>query len=296
MRMEVNSCSEIAKPDVFRYVNYREFLKDFYLFRKALRSGFSFRRFSQMVGAKSPNYLQLVMKAERNLSVPMAERVGKALNLEPNEASFFRKLVELEHADSEEQRESAQTDLFRIGCRLKAKLLPANHKAVVSTWYHLLVRELVCLPGFEASGEWISNKLRGLISVAEAEKSFSLLQRVGLIRFEGGKYCLSDVAIDTGNTFGESAIIQAHQGTLKTWAAVLPQTDPELREIGSLNIPIDSRKLPEFRERIRAFQDEIVGWLQNETNPDRVVQLGVYLIPITTGAGGLEKTEALNRE
>ena len=52
-------------------------------------------------------------------------------------------------------------------------------------------------------------------------------------------------------------------------------------ERGLLNIPISGTRLEALRERIRAFQDELIGWLQDEREPDRVVQLGLYLIDPT---------------
>jgi hypothetical protein len=51
--------------------------------------------------------------------------------------------------------------------------------------------------------------------------------------------------------------------------------------LGLLHIPIHKNKLPEFKRRIRQFQDEIIGWLQDEKEPTQVAQLGTYLIPVT---------------
>jgi uncharacterized protein (TIGR02147 family) len=60
--------------DVFEYLDYRAFLRDIYLAKKAERRGFSFRAFSRRANLRSPNYLKLVMDGERNLSRAMAER------------------------------------------------------------------------------------------------------------------------------------------------------------------------------------------------------------------------------
>ena len=46
-----------------------------------------------------------------------------------------------------------------------------------------------------------------------------------------------------------------------------------------LNIPINKAKIPEFKKRIQSFQDEMIGWLQDEEDPDGLVQLGIYMIP-----------------
>src|SRR5437868_3603521 len=98
----------VAAPQILSYRNYRQFISDSYHFKKSLRAGFSFRRFSQMVGIRSPNYLQLVIQGKRNLSSEMAERVAKTLSLLGQEKRYFVALVALENAKGEESREQAQ--------------------------------------------------------------------------------------------------------------------------------------------------------------------------------------------
>src|SRR5262249_28419178 len=147
------------------------FLSDYYGFKKSLRAGFSFRRFSQMVGVNSPNYLQLVMQAKRNLSDETAGRVAKALGLQGPERRYFQALVGHENAKTEEQRVQAQSEILRSVKELVAKEIPRAKVQVLTEWYHLIVRELIMLKDFEPSGEWISARMRGLITPMQAEQS-----------------------------------------------------------------------------------------------------------------------------
>ena len=71
--------------DVFDYLNYRAFLRDYYVERKR-KGKVSFRSFSQRAGLKSPNYLKLVMDGERNLGADT-----------PLHFSRFAPLYKLEH-------------------------------------------------------------------------------------------------------------------------------------------------------------------------------------------------------
>ena len=54
--------------DVFDYLDYRAFLRDFYARAKATRRGFSFRAFSRKARLGSPNHLKRVMEGDRNLT------------------------------------------------------------------------------------------------------------------------------------------------------------------------------------------------------------------------------------
>lgn len=108
-----------------------------------------------------------------------------------------------------------------------------------------------------------------------------LLVQAGFVISRGNSYHQADVSLDTGDAFSEPIIINNHEQTLRTWAGYISQTSKENRELGLLNIPINSSKIPELKERIQNFQDEIIGWIQDEQDADQIVQLGTYLIPIT---------------
>jgi uncharacterized protein (TIGR02147 family) len=272
---------DLPRPDILRYKDYRQFLGDYYNYKKALRSGFSFRRFSQMVGISSPNYLQLVIRKKRNLSDELAEQVARALGLEGAERRYFTALVCVENAKTEEAQQQAQSELYRSVRDLVSREIPKAKLSVLTEWYHLLVRELVVLPDFQPTGEWISKKMRGFISESDAEKSLAYLLKSGFLKNENSEWKQSDPVLNTGNALDEVIGLKYHSNTLSAWSENLKNTMKSQRELGVLNIPIEAAKIPELKQRIQRFQNEIVGWLQDEKNPEQLVQLGIYLIPVT---------------
>ncbi len=273
-----------AVPDLKRYDSYRKFLLDWYQHRKSLRAGFSYRRFSAMLSLKSPNFLQLVILGERNLSAPLAARLCKLLQLNSDERAYFLALVEAESAGNEKEREEAEKNR-RIALRkLLTTPMTLLHERIFSRWYHMLVRELVFLPDFEFSGEYVSRRLNGLISAAEGEESLNLLLKAGFVVYEdgpdGGRYRAASPVLDSGDGIFTHELMQKHHGeTLATWGWNLGKLPKQELELGLLHIPIRSDRIPELKARIRRFQDEIIGWLESERDPDRLVQLGTYLIP-----------------
>src|SRR5690606_28781944 len=90
--------------DIFGYMDYRAFLRDFYAEKKASGRGFSFRAFSRRAGLGSPNYLKLVMDGDRNLTPEMAERFAAACGLKGDAATFFCELVGFNQARNTAER------------------------------------------------------------------------------------------------------------------------------------------------------------------------------------------------
>ena len=85
--------------NIFEYLDYRAYLRDFYAQQKGKSAAFSHRAFSRRAGLRSSNYLSLIMKGERDLSSEMAPRFAKACGLAKGEADFFCDLAEQECFD-----------------------------------------------------------------------------------------------------------------------------------------------------------------------------------------------------
>jgi len=269
-------------PDIGGYQDYRRFLADAYAFKKSTRAGLSFRALAAKAGFRSPNYLQLVMKSERNLSNESALRVAKALGLSRAEATYFEALVARDNAENPAERERAERRVLGSVRKLVTREIAQAQSEVLRRWYLLPLRELVFLPDFEPDGAWISARMRGLVTPAQAEEGVATLLRAGFLVKKKNRLVACDPVIDTAQDgFDFYRVLLSHQETLTTWVKALEGLGAEERELGLINIPLSSAKVPEFKRRIRAFQDEIIGWLQDEKDPDQVVQLGTYLVPLT---------------
>ncbi len=281
MEVEKAFSGPITFPSIRDYQEYRKFLKDWFYFKKSLRRGFSYRQFSSLLGLKSPNYLQLVIQGDRNLSEPLADRFAKLAKLSEGDRLYFSALVRLANAKDEGAVKQAEKQILVARKKMTTSYLEKVKTEILSHWYHMLVRESVALKDFEPSGEYISRKLSGLISPEQAEASLQLLVVAGLLNKgpEGRLYAVDQV-LDTGDgIFSFQMMHKTHGETLMEWGRNLSQLNPKEQELGLIHIPISSQKIPELRKRIRQFQDEIIGWLGNEDEADRLVQLGTYLIP-----------------
>jgi len=78
---------------ILDYMNYREYLRDFFEEKKRELRFYSYRLFSLKAGLKSPNFLKLVIKGERNLSKQSVYKFSKALNLSKMETDYFENLI-----------------------------------------------------------------------------------------------------------------------------------------------------------------------------------------------------------
>lgn len=276
--MEVDSA--LRPPSVADYADYRRFLGDLYDYKKKSNRRFSYRRFSQLVGLRSPNYIQLVIQGKRNVTEETAARIAKVLKLSPIEQDYFLALVRVENAQNDKDRREAQKWRLISIKRLLAKRIDQSQLKVFDKWYYFVVRELVCLDDFEPTGTYITKRLAHLISEDEAEGALRVLLEAGFLELKEGRWRQVDPVLSTDDSdFWHEQLLKLHQDTLRLWAAKLKEMDHREQETHLLNVPISEAKIPELKQKIRQFQEELIGWLQEEEQPDRVIQIGTYMFP-----------------
>lgn len=271
---------EIEKSPIFLVDDYRDFLKRAFAIKKSKNARFSFRQFAALVGFKSPNYLQMILDGRRNLSITLAESISLKLKLSNAESSLFIALVRMSRAGSPAEKGAAERMRLAALKKLVARDIPHSQREIFSRWYYLLIRELFLLKDSKSDPAWIRKKLAGLITEAEASNAIDFLLQTGFLNQTDDGLKVADPVLDTDDEKMQAALLRSfHADVLKMWSKNLAQLSPSDQELGLLNIPISHQRLAEFRERIRQFQDEIIGWVQDDKGADQVVQLGVYLIP-----------------
>ena len=197
-------------------------------------------------------------------------------------------LVQVESARTSSDSMKAEKELFRALKGLSAKFLDQTEFKILSQWYNLVIRELSFLPDFEPSAEWITEKIGHKITLQQAEEALQFLIEAGYLIFKDGRYQASDPVLDTGVTiFHHPLMAEYHSKNLRMWSDQLSQggLGGKRQEIGLLNIPMPSSKMDELKAKIRAFQDEIIGWAQDFKDPEEIVQLGTYAMIV------IEKSE-----
>lgn len=92
------------KLNIFEYLDYRQFLKDWYEMMKSETTFFSYRYFAQKAGINSSGFLKLVIEGQRNLTDLTAEKFIHAIKLWGIEGDYFRSLVRYNQCRSNEEK------------------------------------------------------------------------------------------------------------------------------------------------------------------------------------------------
>jgi uncharacterized protein (TIGR02147 family) len=271
--------------DVFHYLDYRSFLRDWYIEHNRDGRTLSYRAFARRAGLKSPNYLKLVIDGARNLSSKMAEQFAKALGLEGEPASYFVDLVAFNQASTQKERNRQYSRLTSFRSYKKAHRLDMAHAAYHSAWYLPAIRELAATSRFRNDPEWISRALLPPITRAEAQRAIETLVELGMLVPEAdGRLRQTEALVSTGPETKGLFIANYHRAMMERAAAAIDLVPAEERDISSLTLCTGEDGIQRLKARVQRFRRELLEQSELEDDPVRVVQLNFQIFPLSNGA------------
>jgi len=276
-----------SRVHIFDYLDYRAFLREFYRDQKEQGRPFSYRAFARRAGIRSYNYLQLVMKGERDLSSRMAMKFALGCGLEANESEYFCELVAFGQAKTADERNRAYERIGRFRpFRLAHRLEPAQ-AAYHECWYVPAIRELLALSAFREDPRWIATALEPAISPSQAKAALTTLCDLGLlVRDDAGRLRQADTLVTTGAGPHGHHIVNYHRAMIAQAIRALDEVPRAERDISSVTLSISEQGLSSLYERIAAFRKEILEMADAFGQAERVVQLNIQLFPLSAKKDG----------
>jgi uncharacterized protein (TIGR02147 family) len=277
--------------DVFRYLDYRLFLSDYY--RAGKGRGFSYRSFSRAARLRSPNYLKMIIEGQRNLTPEMAERFAAACRLKGEAAEYFVELVRFNQAGSDAERNQAYRRLSAFQRYRQAQRLELAHAAYHANWYVPAIRELIGSPGFREDPAWIGQRLLPPISARRVAHALESLLTLGLVeRSEGGQLTQRAAVVSTGAQTASMHIGNYHRTMLKRAAEAIEGVPAARRDITSLTLRVRESSIPQLKSRLARFRRELLELEECESDGDQVLQLNLQLFPLTSAEPSRGSTPA----
>jgi uncharacterized protein (TIGR02147 family) len=267
------------KP-VFEYLDYRDYLKDFYEEKKSQKSFFSYRFFGEKIRV-DPSYLAKVLIKERNIANAAVGAIAAYCGLKDREADYFEALVHFVKAKSQKESRFLFEKLLSLKT-VDAKPLLEHQYSFYQKWYHSAIRSLIEFHDFRGDCRALGQQLSPPIPAREAKASVRLLEKLKLIgKDDDGRYRMTDGAITTGPQWSSLAIGAYQEETIRLSAGSLARHPRSQRDISTITMNINKNDFEEIRERITEFRSSIIKYVSEQPSPDRVVQLNIQLFPLS---------------
>lgn len=266
-------------PVVFNYVDYRLYLKDYYLWRKEQSPGFSYMVFARKVGFGSKSFMPHVIEGQRDLTQDSIFRIGEGLGLDSQSLAYFEDLVAYNQAKDAKQRAYYFMRLASHKKATRANLIMRSQLKYFSNWYNSTVRELVTFLDFKEDYSLLAKAVRPRISAAQAEESVALLLELGLIRKEGALYAQTDNRLTTGDEIRSQTVQKFHAQNLRLAELALGKVDPADRDVSCMIVGVSKDGFDAIKKRIQSFRKELTDIVAADGNSERVYHINFQLFP-----------------
>lgn len=266
-------------PNIFQFLNYRDYLKAFYGEEKVRNKAFSFQKMAWKAGFRSKSFFNEVIAGKKNISPTSVFSVAQALGLEGEAFAYFEGLVAFNQAKSLAERNRWFRHLSGFHKRGKTQLVTRDQFEFYSEWYHNTIRELVTILDFNEDYGLLGRLVKPAISAGKARDSVKLLVRLGLLVRAKSRYRQSDAAITTGEEVKALAIAAFHARNMNLAVESLESSPAAERDISCIVAGLSEAGFATVKAEIQAFRKKLIGIITNDVPATRVYHINFQAYP-----------------
>ena len=240
--------------------------------------GYSLRAFAKKLEIQASN-LSAFLNGKRNLSKASLETVTRTIFTNPEERKYI--LAKINETSAEVRR----TEKERLAVLEGTSALTEDEFLQIGDWYFYAIRTFLSLKKGPRTLEGLAEVLR--LPLTRVDQALEKLLRLGLvIKTSDGVFQRTHKHIATPDSEKLSPKThelkkRIHQQHIERALNSLMKDDPAIRDITWVNIPTDPKKLPQAREIIRKFQDDMILLLESDET-SVPYRLTVQLVPVVS--------------
>ncbi|MCB0405859.1 MAG: TIGR02147 family protein [Bdellovibrionales bacterium] len=269
------------RPDIFRYHDYRVFLKDWFGFLKKKRSGFSLRNLARRAKLAS-GYLPMILSGSRNLSSKALTKLTPHLGLNPQECAYLDALKELNDADSDAVQSRAFENLQRNRTYQAANPKEMEAYRYLTHWYYVAIREMATLPGFQADATWIQSRLRYRVALKEVQSAVEFLLAHGFLEKQAsGAVRAVERDVDCFGGIFRLALGNFHRQMLGLAAESLESASRSERSVEGYTLPIQKKDFPKVAAILKSAFEQISKLESAKDASNEIYHIALSAFPIT---------------
>jgi uncharacterized protein (TIGR02147 family) len=295
--------SEPVSPRLNIYTDYRQFLRDFYEYRRAQTRAslrpYSYATFAAAADIRSPNYLKLIIDGQRNLSPEMAKKFARAIGLGKEDTEEFVALVDFTQATEPLERNRYLKILadIRVRQQLKSGEINAETWEKVPSWVTWVINALVDQKAVQFTPERLAEVMRGKARPEEIRRSLERLMSSGelVCDAETGEVTRGRELMNGSENVPVALVRKLQTELIYLGLESLFRDPPQDREFGAQTLALTGDEFDLLKFELRQFRKrwfKDVSVARKTTKGDRVFQLNIQLFPVTESAQSLEGKES----
>jgi uncharacterized protein (TIGR02147 family) len=267
--------------NIYEFADFRKFLDEYQKNRSKIDNRFKRSEICRKLGLPNTrSFFNDVVKGRKDISSAFVERFVGVLELEDDEAQYFRALVKFNQSMIEKERDLLFDQLIALN-KTPHKFVNPEEYTYYSEWHHSAIRALLDVFDIKDDYKLIGRSLLPAISPSKAEQSIQLLNKLGFIRKNKQGYWKPAVkAITTGPYAKDELVKQFQLKSLEMGKRALISFNNEPNSTSTMTLSMSPKIQQKIEERIQQLKKEIRSMVHKDTRPANVVyQLNMQFFP-----------------
>lgn len=271
------------KINIYDYLDYRNFLRDFYELEKSLDPSFSYRVFATAVDIDASLLLK-ILQSKRHLSAATVESIIAFFNFKEGKSEYFREMVAYCKAKTTEEIRKHFESLQKMRPS-RCRMLDEARYRYFQQWYYPVIRSALDVSEYygEQDAALLGNSCIPKLTANQVLTAVDALLQLGLAeKRPDGRIVPSDAHVRTQDHWLSASISEYQKSVAELAMQSIESVPKEERDISTLTMALDSSQI----ERVRTILAEARKSIVNVVNSmpaedcDSVFQLNFQMFPM----------------
>lgn len=269
-----------GRPDLLSYLNYRDFLRDYFDYERGRNPRLSLRALAARIvpALASSGLLSGVLNGKKNLGHELRTKFAAGLKLKAREAQFFELLVLFNQTKNLKERAAYFSQLSRFR-QSKARTISEGQHRFFTRWYYAVVWNYFGIDQRQKNPAAIAQTIHPPLTEAQVSEAINLLLGLGLIKKLANGYTVTEHHLKTEPEFRGMEAMEYNRQFLELAAQSLYTVEPERRLFNTMVVSISRSTVDKLREKILAFQEEAQEIINQDPGSECIYTLGFQFYP-----------------
>jgi uncharacterized protein (TIGR02147 family) len=275
------------KPNVYEYLDYRQYILDIVAYLNQQDTSFSFSDFAQSIGSQSPEFLRDIRDRRLNIDQAGIDGLARYLGFDQQQKEYFKSIIDFDHASKNQDKERSLQKILQTREYPEIKQLDQEQYEYFAHWYMPVVRELVTSPGYSGDPQWIAERIVPAVSLPDVKKAIELLIGLNLIQMDEStsRWRSTDRIVSTTPEVRSRAALKYHAEVIGLAQDSIDRFASKERDIRSLTLSMSPCRFEQVKKRMEAFWKELLASASEEEGADQVYQVSMQMFPTSVVKG-----------
>ncbi len=274
----------MKKPNIFKYHDYKEFIKESLEYVK-VEYGLSQRKVAE-TSKVSAALLSMILSGERTISEEVIDKLSYVFKLTTSEKNFLKHLRVLSDSNSLEERKHAVKSMAGFKSYKGKNDDEVINYSYLSKWFNIAIREMVACQNFNNDPEWIYQNLQFKVSKKKIRESLKFLLDNNFLSInESGELTQTEKNLVCNQEIYKLGLTEAHKQMFELATQSIKVVPKSKRWLVGKALPVTSSQYDEIIEILNEAFEKIENIKNENQMNESVYQISFAVFPLTLSEG-----------